>query len=52
MDSGFGVSRGKLLHIRWINKASLYSRGNYIQCPVINHNGKECEKGCMCVYVI
>ena len=21
-----------------------YSTGNYIQYPVINHNGKECEK--------
>ena len=36
-----GVSRCKLLHIGWINnKVLLYSTGNYIQYPVINHNGK------------
>ena len=28
-------------YIEWIhNKALLYSTGNYIQYPVINHNGK------------
>ena len=27
-----------------LNKVLLYSTGNYIQCFVINHNGKECEK--------
>ena len=38
----FGVSRCKLLHIEWINnKVLLYSTGNCIQYPVINHNGKE-----------
>ena len=26
------------------NKVLLYSTGNYIQYPVINHNGKEYEK--------
>ena len=42
MDWEFGVSRCKLLHIEWINnKVLLYSTGNYIQYPVINHNGKE-----------
>ena len=41
MDEEFGVSRYKLLHIEWINcKVPLYSTGNYIQYPVINHNGK------------
>ena len=31
--------------IGWINnKVLLYSTGNYIQYPVINHNGKEYEK--------
>ena len=40
-----GVSRGKLLYTGWINnKVLLYSTGNYIQYPVINHNGKEYEK--------
>ena len=42
MDWEFGVSRGKLLHIAWINnKVLLYSTRNYIQYPMINHNGKE-----------
>ena len=27
-----------------INKVLLYSIGNYIQCPMVNHNGKEHEK--------
>ena len=41
-DWEFGVSRFKLLHIGWINsKGLLYSTGNYIQYPGINHNGKE-----------
>ena len=31
-------------NIGWINKVLLYSTGNYIQYPVINHNGKEYEK--------
>ena len=42
MEWDFGVSRCKLLHIEWINnKVLLYSSGNYIQYPKINHNGKE-----------
>ena len=44
-DWEFGISRCKLLHMEWINnKVLLYSTGNYIQYPVINHNGKEYEK--------
>ena len=44
-DWEFGISRGKLLAIGWINnKVLLYSTGSYIQYPVINHNGKENEK--------
>ena len=31
-------------YIEWINKVLLYSTGNYIQHPVINHNGKEYKK--------
>ena len=47
MEWEFGVSRCKLLYIEWINnKVLLYSTGNYIQYPVINHNGKEYEKEC------
>ena len=38
MERKFGVSRCKLLYIGWIsNKILLYSTGNYIQYPVINH---------------
>ena len=33
---------GKLLHTGCINKVLLYSTGNYIQYPKINHNGKKC----------
>ena len=45
MDWEFGISRCKLLYIEWINnKVLLYSTGNYIQYPAINHNGKEYEK--------
>ena len=41
MEWPFGISRCKLLHIGWISdKVVLYSRGNYSQCPVINHMGK------------
>ena len=44
-DWEFGTSRGKLLHIGWINNKVLrYSTGNYIQYSVIHHNGKEYEK--------
>ena len=45
MDWKFGVGKCKLLHIEWINnKVLLYSTGNYIQYPGINHNGKEYKK--------
>ena len=41
----FGITRGKLLHIGWINNKVLwYSTQNYIQYPVTSHNGKEYEK--------
>ena len=46
-----GVSRCKLLYIEWVNnKVLLYSTGNCIQCPVINHNGKEYKKECIYMY--
>ena len=41
MDWEFGVGRCKLLHLEWINKVLLYSTGNCIQSPGINHNEKE-----------
>ena len=51
MDWEFGVSRCKLLHLEWINnKALLYTTGNYIQYPGINHNGKEYKNECIYVY--
>ena len=50
VDWEFGVSRCKLLYTEWINnKILLYSTGNYIQYPEINHNGREYEKECMCI---
>ena len=41
MEWEVGVSRCKLLCIliEWVN--ILYSTGNYIQYPMINHNGRE-----------
>ena len=52
MDWEFGISRCKLLYIGWINnKVLLYSIGNCIQYPVINHNGKEYFKRIyICMY--
>ena len=44
----FGVSKCKLLHLEWINnKVLMYSTGNCIQYPVINHNGKEYDQECI-----
>ena len=45
MDWDFGISRFKLFYMRWINnKVLLYSTGNYIHIPVINHDGQEYKK--------
>ena len=50
-DWEFGTSRYKLLHIGWINnKVLLYSTKNYIQYPMINHNGKVRKKECLYVF--
>ena len=52
VDREFGISRGKLLYIEWINnKVLLYTTGNYVQYPVIKHNGKEYEKECICICI-
>ena len=52
MEWEVAVSRCKLLYIEWINdNVLLYSTGNYIQYPVINHNGKEYIKKRMYIYV-
>ena len=41
-DWEFGISKCKLLYVRWVNnKVLFHSTGMYIQSPVINHNGKE-----------
>ena len=40
IDWEFEVGRRKLLHLERINKVLLYSTGNYVQSPGINHNGK------------
>ena len=51
MNWEFGISRCKLLYTEWINKkVLLYSTGNYIKYPVINHSGKEYEKVCVYMY--
>ena len=52
MDVEFGINRCKLLYREWINnRALLYRTGNCIQYPVINHNGEEYEKECVCTYI-
>ena len=54
MDWEFGVSRCNLLHSEWIsNEVLLYSTGNSIQSPGIEHDGRQYKKGkeCVCVCV-
>ena len=45
------VSRFKLLYTEWINKALQYSTANYIQYPIIKHNGKEYFIKRICKYI-
>ena len=41
MEWEFGVSRYRLLYMEWISsKVLLYGIENYVQYPMINHNGK------------
>jgi len=41
-EIGVGIYTG------WMNKKVLLCRaGNYIQCPLINHNRKEYEEECI-----
>ena len=40
-----------VLHIEWINKVLLYSTENYIQHPMINHNGNEYFKKNVHTYI-
>ena len=51
MDWEFGISICKLLYIVWIHKILLYSTGNYIQHPDINHNRKTYEKEYIYIYI-
>ena len=38
------MSRDELSYTGWIkSKVLLYSTGNYLQCPVINHNTRKEE---------
>lgn len=43
MDWVFEISRGKLLHIEWVNKVLLHNTRSYVQY-LTNHSRKECEK--------
>ena len=50
LSAVLGISRYRQLYRGWINnKVLLYSTGNYIQYPMINHNGKEYEKEYICI---
>ena len=40
----------KLLYTKWVNKVLLYSTGNYIHYPVINHTGKNIKRMCVCTH--
>ena len=52
MEWEIGVSRCKLVYMEWIsNKILLYSTENYIQYPMINHNGKEYFKKEYNIYI-
>ena len=52
VDWECGISRCRLLYIEWINdKVLLDNTGNFIQYLVIDHNGKECEKQYICIYM-
>ena len=49
---GLGLADVTLLCMEWMNnKVLLYSMGNYIRYPMINHNGKKIKRMCVCVCV-
>ena len=50
-DWELGISICKLLYREQIHKVLWYSTGNYIQYPVINHNGKEYEKEYIYIFI-
>ena len=40
---GFRMRRCRLFYREWVDsKILLHNTGTYIQCSLINHNGKEC----------
>ena len=50
MDWEFRISRCKLSYIEWVNnRVLLYSIGNYIQYPVLIHNGEVYGKIHICI---
>ena len=50
INEEFVINIYTLLNIKQLNnKFPQYSTGNYIQYPVITHNGKEYEKECICL---
>ena len=52
MEWEVGFSRCKLLQRGWANnKVLLHNTENYLQCPMVNHNGKGYFKMCVCVCV-
>ena len=46
-----GIFQAEVLEWVAIAFSILYSTGNYIQSPGINHNAKECKKQCICTYM-
>ena len=45
MDWDFGVNRCKVFHLEWISsEVLLYSTGNYVQSPGIDHDGREYKR--------
>ena len=47
-----GASRCKLVDKQWTDKVLLYSTGNQVQYPMINHSGKNILKIMyICVYI-
>ena len=47
----FGFSRCRLFYIEWINNNIHCIAENYIQYPMINHNGKEYLKKNIYIYI-
>lgn len=44
---GHGNSRCDLVFVGWINNVLLHSTEDYIQYPMIKHDGKEQQKQCI-----